>query len=357
MTPEGWYRVDQSKKTCNATCSALSLVCSSDSSLLSSENKMKIAVGAVGGACSSVEDAQNGTLAATFRPDPNDAGTTICTPASESVPWDCGQEMPNDETVRICYCGSGVDELYKMASKGSNVCPDNYRAVESKEDCQAAAEGDLAGIPPPIAWDAQDANNQGSPSSCFKDLETGKVRFNSISMKGYEELDAWQTADHRKICKKAFEGPQEEPMCKFTATEDQTFLGGISYDRVTGSTASAITFMPPGVFQGETQMPFGISQIKLVSDKNATCKIKGKKYKLHGQSGVFSLRLKDKNLSPLDVITCNQNIMAVGFKNMSGAAACSVWVTACPVMAAPPFCVSSLRHCSTPIGLRLQNPD
>ncbi|CAE7232846.1 unnamed protein product [Symbiodinium sp. CCMP2592] len=320
-SPAGWYRVDQSKKTCNATCSALSLVCSSDSSLLSSENKMKIAVGAVGGACSSVEDAQNGTLAATFRPDPNDAGTTICTPASESVPLDCGQEMPNDETVRICYCGSGVDELYKMASKGSNVCPDNYRAVESKEDCQAAAESDLAGIPPPIAWDAQDPNNQGSPSSCFKDLETGKVRFNSISMKGYEELDAWQTADHRKICKKAFEGPQEEPMCKFTATEDQTFLGGISYDRVTGSTASAITFMPPGVFQGETQMPFGISQIKLISDKNATCKIKGKKYKLHGQSGVFSLRLKDKNLSPLDVITCNQNIMAVGFKNMSGAVA------------------------------------
>lgn len=321
QSPAGWYRVDQSKKTCNATCSALSLVCSSDSSLLSSENKMKVAVGAVGGACSSVEDAQNGTLAATFRPDPNDAGTTLCTPASESVPLDCGQEMPNDETVRICYCGSGVDELYKMASKGSNVCPDNYRAVESKEDCQAAAEGDLAGIPPPSAWDSQDPNNQGSPSSCFKDLETGKVRFNSIAMKGYEELDAWQTADHRKICRKAFGGPQEEPMCKFTATEDQTFLGGVSYDRATASTASAISFMPPGVFQGETQMPFGISQIKLISDKNATCKIKGKKYKLHGRSGVFSLRLKDKNLSPFDVITCNQNIMAVGFKNMSGAVA------------------------------------
>ena len=322
MTPGGWYRVDQSKKTCNATCSALSLVCSTDSSLISSENKMKIAVGVVGAACSTVEEAQNGTLAATFRPDSNDAASTICVPASESVPLDCGQEMPNDETVKMCYCGGG-DELYKLATKGSNVCPDNYRAVESKEDCQTAAEGDMPGIPPPSAWDEQDPNNQGSPSSCFKDLETGKVRFNSIAMKGYEELDSWQTADHRKICKKAFDGPQEEPMCKFTAMEEQTFLGGVSYDSAIASTSSAITFMPPGVFQGETQMPFGISQIKLISDKNATCKIKGKKYKLYGQLGVFSLRLKDKNLSPLDVIMCNQNVMAVGFKNMSSSAAAS----------------------------------
>ena len=44
----------------------------------------------------------------------------------------------------------------------------------------------------------------GSPSSCFKDLETGKVRFNSISMRGFEKLDEWQKLDHRKICKKAF---------------------------------------------------------------------------------------------------------------------------------------------------------
>ena len=313
--------MDPDKKTCDATCGALSLACSSDSSLLSSENKMKVAVGALGAACSTVEEAQNGTLAATFRPDPNDASNTICVPASESAPLDCGQEMPNDETVRVCYCGSGVDDLYKLAGKGSNVCPDNYRAVESKEDCQIAAEGDLPGVPPPIAWDAQDPNNQGSPSSCFKDLETGKVRFNSIAMQGYEQLDAWQTADHRKICKKTFDGPQEEPMCKFTAMEEQTFLGGVSYDRATSSVSSAITFMPPGVFQGETQMPFSISQIKLLSDKNATCKIKGKKYKLHGQLGVFSLRLQSDKLSSADLIVCNQNVMAVGFKNMSSSAA------------------------------------
>ena len=51
---------------------------------------------------------------------------------------------------------------------------------------------------------AESCVSPGSPSSCFKDLETGKVRFNSISMRGFEELDSWQTADHRKICKKAF---------------------------------------------------------------------------------------------------------------------------------------------------------
>ena len=290
---------------------------------------MKVAVGVLGGACSTVDEAQNGTLAATFRPDPNDASNTICVPASESVPLDCGQEMPNDETVRICYCGSGVDEMYKLASKGSNICPDDYRAVESKEDCQTAAEGELPGIPSPSVWDPQDPNNQGSPSSCFKDLETGKVRFNSIAMKGYESLDKWQTADHRKICRKAFNGPEEEPMCKFTATEDRTFLGGVSYDRATGPSSSAITFMPPGVFQAETQMPFGISQIKLISDKNATCRIKGKKYKLFGRLGVFSLRLSSKNLSPLDVILCNQNVMAVGFKNMSSSAAPSTALPPC----------------------------
>jgi hypothetical protein len=58
----------------------------------------------------------------------------------------------------------------------------------------------------------------------------------------------------------------------------QVFLGGVSYDKDGGS--SAITFMPPGVFQMETKMPFGITEIKLISDKNATCKIKGKNYKL-----------------------------------------------------------------------------
>ena len=30
------------------------------------------------------------------------------------------------------------------------------------------------------------------------------MRFNSISMRGFEKLDEWQKLDHRKICKKAF---------------------------------------------------------------------------------------------------------------------------------------------------------
>ena len=63
------------------------------------------------------------------------------------------------------------------------------------------------------------------------------------------------------------------------SVESQVFLGGVSYDKADGG-SSAITFMPPGVFQMETKMPFGISEIKLISDKNATCKIKGKNYKL-----------------------------------------------------------------------------
>ena len=58
-------------------------------------------------------------------------------------------------------------------------------------------------------------------------------------------------------------------------------MGGVSYDKVEDGGTSAVTFMPPGVFQMETKMPFGITQIKLISDKNATCKIKGKNYKLH----------------------------------------------------------------------------
>ena len=33
--------------------------------------------------------------------------------------------------------------------------------------------------------------------------ETGQVRFNSISLRGFDHLDGWQSADHRKICKKA----------------------------------------------------------------------------------------------------------------------------------------------------------
>ena len=170
---------------------------------------------------------------------------------------------------------------------GSNVCPDQYRAIESVEDCQEAAGAGMQGLPPPSSWEKNDPNNQGhcwvngvfenggagwdfffvlgisfvkkhetgslfemdldslvyvvissatsiiscekwvltwfqpliffqptrgifgfqtpgSPSSCFKDLETGKVRFNSISMRGFEKLDEWQKLDHRKICKKAF---------------------------------------------------------------------------------------------------------------------------------------------------------
>lgn len=306
----GWYKSTEVYKTCNATCAAADLVCSTDSSLLSSSGKMKVAMTALEETCSTVEDPQNGTKAGTFRM--GDEGI-ICSPANAKTPLNCHLEAPADAT-RICFC-KGEDDVYKLAPKGSNVCPDQYRAIESAKDCEDAAKAGMQGLPPPSKWEKNDPNNQGSPSSCFKDLETGKVRFNSISMRGFEELDSWQTADHRKICKKAFSGPEAEPSCKFTALEDQVFLGGVSYDKDGGS--SAITFMPPGVFQMETKMPFGITEIKLISDKNTTCKIKGKNYKLYGNLGVFSLRLKDRNLQAMDLIACNQNVMAVGFKNIS----------------------------------------
>lgn len=308
----GWYKVSDEYKTCNATCAAAALTCSTDSSLLSSPGKIKVAMSQLGETCVTVEDPQNGTRAGSFRT--GEKGT-ICTPSGE-MSLNCSAQAT--DATRICFC-KGTEELYKLAPRGSNVCPDQYRAIESVEDCQEAAGAGMQGLPPPSSWEKNDPNNQGSPSSCFKDLETGKVRFNSISMRGFEKLDEWQKLDHRKICKKAFSGPEKEPMCKFTALEDQVFLGGVSYDKMEDGGTSVVTFMPPGVFQMETKMPFGITQIKLISDKNATCKIKGKNYKLYGSQGVFSLRLKDRNLQALDLISCNQNVMVIGFKNMSTA--------------------------------------
>lgn len=274
---------------------------------------------------------------------------TICTPSGE-MSLNCSAQAT--DATRICFC-KGTEELYKLAPRGgvwwvdgkvngwkfvlahgffswcffpmsscfspcffpfrgaifhspclkvpklkknphvpgSNVCPDQYRAIESVEDCQEAAGAGMQGLPPPSSWEKNDPNNQGhrwmnggsgwkclgrkgevsfffctediwckekwnrvtvwnglgfprlrrrssatsiiscekwvltwfqplivfqptrgifgfqtpgSPSSCFKDLETGKVRFNSISMRGFEKLDEWQKLDHRKICKKAF---------------------------------------------------------------------------------------------------------------------------------------------------------
>eukprot|EP00438_Fugacium_kawagutii_P032180 Skav234188 [mRNA] locus=scaffold1413:64199:84537:+ [translate_table: standard] len=161
-----------------------------------------------------LEEPQNGTKAGSFRKD--DKGT-ICSPANEKTPLNCMAESPEGVT-RICFC-KGTEDVYKLAPRGSNVCPDQYRAIESSKDCEEAAKAGMQG------------------------------------------------------------GPEAEPSCKFTALEDEVFLGGVSYDKAKDG-SSAITFMPPGVFQMETKMPFGITQIKLISDKNTTCKIKGKNYKL-----------------------------------------------------------------------------
>ena len=77
-------------------------------------------------------------------------------------------------------------------------------------------------------------------------------------------------------------GPlQSPPAGRFAKFVLEVFLGGVSYDKMEDGGTSVVTFMPPGVFQMETKMPFGITQIKLISDKNATCKIKGKNYKLY----------------------------------------------------------------------------
>eukprot|EP00913_Durusdinium_trenchii_P030035 g28146.t1 len=270
-----WYKLDPGSQSCSEFCGALSLTCSSDSSLLSSAGKMKVAM--------------------------------------ESA------------VSKICYCSSGEQELFQLAKRGSNMCPERYLAVESREDCESlAATNEMPGVVVPIAWSGEDPNNQGSPSGCFKDLETGKVRFNSISLRGFDHLDGWQSADHRKICKKAFHGPDEEPMCKFTAQNDQVFLGGVSYDRAAGGGSSVVSFLPPGVFQADTQMPFGISEIQLISNKNASCHIKGKNYRLYGHFDVFSLRLKDRDLEAMEQISCTQNVMAIGIKNMSNEIADSV---------------------------------
>ena len=48
-----------------------------------------------------------------------------------------------------------------MQYAGSNVCPDQYRAIESVEDCQEAAGAGMQGLPPPSSWEKNDPNNQG----------------------------------------------------------------------------------------------------------------------------------------------------------------------------------------------------
>lgn len=316
----GWYKLDPGSQSCSEFCGALSLTCSSDSSLLSSAGKMKVAMESVGRNCSTVEDPVNGSMAGSYRL-MNEQ--TICTPADERAPLNCNTS--SEAVSKICYCSSGEQELFQLAKRGSNMCPERYLAVESREDCESlAATNEMPGVVVPIAWSGEDPNNQGSPSGCFKDLETGKVRFNSISLRGFDHLDGWQSADHRKICKKAFHGPDEEPMCKFTAQNDQVFLGGVSYDRAAGGGSSVVSFLPPGVFQADTQMPFGISEIQLISNKNASCHIKGKNYRLYGHFDVFSLRLKDRDLEAMEQISCTQNVMAIGIKNMSNEIADSV---------------------------------
>ena len=41
------------------------------------------------------------------------------------------------------------------------MCPDQYRAIESVEDCQEAAGAGMQGLPPPSSWEKNDPNNQG----------------------------------------------------------------------------------------------------------------------------------------------------------------------------------------------------
>ena len=51
----GWYKVTGSSQTCNVTCAAAGLLCSTDSSLLSSPGKIKVAMSELGETCSTVE--------------------------------------------------------------------------------------------------------------------------------------------------------------------------------------------------------------------------------------------------------------------------------------------------------------
>lgn len=69
-------------------------------------------------------------------------------------------------------------------------CPERYLAVESREDCESlAATNEMPGVVVPIAWSGEDPNNQGSPSGCFKDLETGKAGMCETSPSLREILD------------------------------------------------------------------------------------------------------------------------------------------------------------------------
>lgn len=140
---------------------------------------------------------------------------TICTPSGE-MSLNCSAQAT--DATRICFC-KGTEELYKLAPRGgvswvdgkvngwiffvgpwffspcfphvfphvfshleelfffpmlkspeavfcstvpgSNVCPDQYRAIESVEDCQEAAGAGMQGLPPPSSWEKNDPNNQG----------------------------------------------------------------------------------------------------------------------------------------------------------------------------------------------------
>eukprot|EP00931_Biecheleriopsis_adriatica_P036495 TRINITY_DN21019_c2_g1_i1.p1 TRINITY_DN21019_c2_g1~~TRINITY_DN21019_c2_g1_i1.p1 ORF type:complete len:2152 (+),score=426.31 TRINITY_DN21019_c2_g1_i1:129-6584(+) len=315
----GWYITDSTSTSCDAKCTSVGLKCRSDTSLLSSKKKIQQAVKGRGITCSQTEGpTEDRKLAATVVQ--VSADNLTCNYPDLKAVLNCTAEQPDSATSFVCLCDGGEEEpMFKFAAMDSNVCPHEYRAIESKADCKSYTNGEMQGLPAPSVWTENDPNSAGSPSGCFKDLDTGEVGYNSIAHAGYKKLDAWQKADHRKICRKAVGIPDDEPLCKFTATEDETFLGGVSYEQ---ETKSAVSFLEPGVFQMETMMPFDVSSIKLVSNKNATCKVHGKNYKLYGVmtgddgSGVHSIKL-DKRLKAHSTISCNNNVMAIGRKNLS----------------------------------------
>eukprot|EP00930_Biecheleria_cincta_P018462 TRINITY_DN1437_c0_g1_i1.p1 TRINITY_DN1437_c0_g1~~TRINITY_DN1437_c0_g1_i1.p1 ORF type:complete len:2162 (-),score=335.88 TRINITY_DN1437_c0_g1_i1:98-6583(-) len=307
----GWFLLNSTsaQKTCTQTCALQGLNCSTDASLLSSEKKLNVVARSLGFQCSSIQGPYKDTEAPTV------AGVNgTCKFADESSPLSCDAQAP-DAGSRICYCSNPTanDDYYTLAAKDSNACPTGYMPISTAAACRTAATlGTMPGVPGPIAWSSVDPNNKGSPSGCFKNLDTGDVHFNSISFTDYASMDSWQTADHRKICKNIKLLKTAEPICKFTAVDDQVFLGGVSYD-FTGS--SAVTFLPPGVFQSETKLPMDTEQVKLVSAQENTCKVKGRKYQLYGKDSVFQGHIPRK-LKAEDVISCKQPVMAVGYRDM-----------------------------------------
>jgi len=309
----GWFLANSSSalNSCSETCAVRGLRCSTDASLLSSDKKLNSVARFLGMQCSSIEGPFRG------KESPTIGGVNgTCKFADESSPLQCETETEGAAS-RICYCENptGGEDFYSLANRSSNVCPDGYMAITTEAACQTAAKlGTMPGVPAPITWSFVDPNNQGSPSGCFKNLETGAIQFNSISFTGYSSLASFQTDDHRKVCKSIRLLQTAEPICKFTATEDQVFLGGVSYD-FAGS--SAVSFLPPGVFQSETKLPMDVEKVKLVSAKENTCKVKGKKYQFYGKEkeAIFQ-GLIDKKLKAHDIISCQQPAMVVGYKDM-----------------------------------------